>query len=173
MASPLDYSRLLCLSDDFAISCGTVPIDVTKSKVLLLHYRVTGEIFLPKGRKNIDESLEQAAVRETHEETGYHCELLPLDMPTHATGEPGSTGITEPIAVTTRQARVLKIMFWYVARVDSCITPDEGTQESGEEFDALWVTADEAIKKLSFDDDKAIVLKALECVQRTYWSKQL
>ncbi len=100
MALPPNYSnsRLLYPLDDLVISCGTVPIDVINSKVLILHYRVTGEIFLPKGRKDIDESLEQPVVRETH---------------------------------------ILKIIFWYVARANSCSTPNEGTRESGEEFDAL------------------------------------
>ncbi|KAM3520468.1 hypothetical protein MY4038_009417, partial [Beauveria bassiana] len=62
--------RSLHFSDDFVISCGTVTVDIPESRVLLIRSRGTGEYYLPKGRKDIHESLEEAALRETWEETG-------------------------------------------------------------------------------------------------------
>ena len=48
----------------------------------------TGELIFPKGRKDIGESIYDAAIRETFENTGYPCRLLPLPVPTKATIPP-------------------------------------------------------------------------------------
>src|SRR5438067_82739 len=77
--------RSLHFSDSFAISCGTVILDLGRAKVLLVYWRTTGEYFLPKGRKNIAETLEQTALHETFEETGHQVELLPMSIQTLAT----------------------------------------------------------------------------------------
>ncbi len=48
---------------------------------------------LPKGRRNTNESRHAAAVREAAEETGYRCQIVPVDMMTRATpAEPESIG---------------------------------------------------------------------------------
>ena len=72
-------------SDRFVISCGTVPLDLTHRKVLLVRMRSTNEILLPKGRKDENECLKTAAARETYEETGFPATILPLNVPTRAT----------------------------------------------------------------------------------------
>lgn len=101
--SPSTSTRL---SEAFVISCGTITLDVLERKVLLIRWKNNGEIFLPKGRKNIGESLEDAAIRETYEETGFQVAIAPLRVPTLAT--PGTAvdeqvdGLnTEPIAFTS------------------------------------------------------------------------
>ena len=60
-------------------------IDVKRLKVLLIRWRKTGEYMLPKGRKDLGETLEQTAERKTFEETGIPVELLPVDIGTLAT----------------------------------------------------------------------------------------
>ena len=60
--------QLLHLSDEFVLSSGTVPIDIHNGLVLLLYCRPKGEYMLPKGRKNVGETLEDAAIRETFED---------------------------------------------------------------------------------------------------------
>ncbi|KAK1230316.1 hypothetical protein PQX77_006594 [Marasmius sp. AFHP31] len=72
-------------SDQFVISCGTVTLDLQLKKALLIRWNKNGEILLPKGRKNIGESLYDAALRETLEETGYKAKLLPLPVATLST----------------------------------------------------------------------------------------
>ena len=160
--------RNVYFSNQFAISCGTVSLDVQRSKVLLIRYQRTGEYLLPKGRKDVDEALEQTAVRETFEETGVRVELLPVAIDTLATRPPfvGTAGcpaaITEPIAVTQRVTQdVLKIIFWYVAMADSTTPREEGTQQEGEEFDTVWVGFDRVGSTLSFDDDRLVSQAAI------------
>lgn len=77
--------RTLHFSDAFVISCGTVTLDLKARKVLLIRWRDKNEHLLPKGRKDVGETLEQAALRETYEETGYRVRLLPLEISTLAT----------------------------------------------------------------------------------------
>ncbi|RSL78763.1 hypothetical protein BHE90_011611 [Fusarium euwallaceae] len=163
--------RSLHFSNEFVISCGTVSLDVERSKVLLIRWRRTGEYVLPKGRKDIGEPLEQTALRETFEETGIQVQLLPVAIDTLAT-LPSSMdlpkAVTEPIAITQRttQKGILKIIFWYVAVADSTAIPEEGTQKEDEDFENVWVDFDNAASTLSFDDDQKIVKAAIVAVRR-------
>ncbi|SPN97579.1 uncharacterized protein DNG_01091 [Cephalotrichum gorgonifer] len=165
--------RSLHFSDQFAISCGTVSLDVERSKVLLVRSRKTGEYLLPKGRKDVGEPLDQAARRETFEETGIRAQLLPVAIDTLATF-PSSLAqidrprlVTEPIAVSQRVANgILKIIFWYVAAADSATVPEEGTQQEGEDFDTFWAEFDDVLSTLSFDDDQRIAQAAIAAVRR-------
>ena len=158
--------RFLDLSDDFVLSSGTVPLDISKGLVLLLYYRPKREYMLPKGRKNVGETLEAAAVRETTEESGFECRLFKHVLSTNAQQltEPEHT---EPIAVQQRMSQgVRKIIFWYISEVDSCSHQRLDAQEEGEEFDVEWVRMEYAPSKCSFEDDRKIVEKALEAVPR-------
>jgi 8-oxo-dGTP pyrophosphatase MutT (NUDIX family) len=101
----------LHLSESFCISSRTVTVDLAHAKILLILWRKTGEYLLPKGRKNIGETLEQAALRETFEETGYDVKLLPISIKTLATvpasedKEEKISSITEPVAVQQRTTK--------------------------------------------------------------------
>ncbi|RSL53797.1 hypothetical protein CEP54_010211 [Fusarium duplospermum] len=133
-----------------------------------------GEYLLPKGRKDLDEPLEQTAQRETFEETGIRVRLLPVNIDTLATlpssikAKDRPTGVTEPIAVTQRfnTKNILKIIFWYVAAGDSTTAREEGTQQENEEFDTVWVGFDNVNSTLSFEDDRGIVEAAIAAVCR-------
>ena len=162
-----DMDRILDLSDDFVLSSGTVPLDISKGLVLLLFYRPKREYMLPKGRKNAAETLEAAALRETTEESGFECRLFKHKLPTNAQQltEPEHS---EPIAVQQRVSQgVRKIIFWYVSEVDSGSQRKLDTQEEGEEFDVEWVRLEDAPLKCSFADDRKIVEKALEAFLRS------
>lgn len=133
--------------------------------MLLIRRKTTGEIYFPKGRKNIGETLEDAAVRETYEETGFRVTLLSLPTPTLATPptatQSGSetSAITEPVAVSQRTTdRQLKIIFLFAAKGNSPAIPDAGTQQEGEDFEPLWVKVDDAVERLTFEDDRQIAL---------------
>ncbi|KAI1171536.1 NUDIX hydrolase domain-like protein [Nemania sp. FL0916] len=169
-------NKSLHYSDSFAISCGTVSIDREASMVLLIRWRKTGEVFLPKGRKNVGETLEETAIRETFEETGLPVQLLPVQIKTLATSPSSKaattteepTATTEPIAVTQRVANgVLKIIFWYVASGDSTAVPQEGTQQENEDFDTLWVHFHDLDATLTFEDDRGVARAAITAVRDT------
>lgn len=122
--------------------------------------------------------MEAAAVRETYEETGYVCELVPVRMPTRAT-IPGETknvatirdNVTEPIAISTRdivQGTVKKFIWWFIARVkEGHEEKVEGTQMAGESYESHFLEVDEAIGRLSFVGDRDIVSLAALLVEDT------
>lgn len=159
--------RLLDSSYDFVLSSGTVPVDIPKGLVLLLYYRPKAEYMLPKGRKNVGETMEAAAIRETTEESGFDCHLYKHQLHTNAQ-ELRDSHHTEPIAVQQRMNQgVRKIIFWYISEVDSCSQRVADTQEEGEEFDVEWMPMEDAPLKCSFDDDRRVVEIALEAVPGT------
>ena len=171
MAHPVS----LLFSDQFAISCGTVTVDLKARKVLLIFSRSSGEYLLPKGRKDVGEALERTATRETYEETGLKCRLLPHSLPTLAThstkqGEVMSSDqlTSEPFAVNQRSATdgTLKIIFWYLAQADSAAIKEDGTQMEGEDFETVWVDKDKSVGTLTFEIDRAIVNRAFKKVFR-------
>lgn len=168
--------RSLHFSDSFVISCGTVTVDLARSKALLIRSRGTGECYLPKGRKDVSESLPDAALRETFEETGVRARLLPVPIATHATtsqwaevpaaGEEDPRAVTEPIAVAQRVVTggVLKIIFWFVAAADSTAVPEEGTQQEGEDFETVWADFGAVGEALTFEDDRRIAQAGIVAV---------
>ena len=158
--------HLLDSSHDFVLSSGTVPVDISKGLVLLLYYRPKAEYMLPKGRKNVGETLEAAAIRETTEESGFTCHLFKHQLHTNAQ-EPRNSHHTEPIAVQQRMNQgIRKIIFWFISEVDSCSQKMTGTQEEGEDFDVEWVPMGDAPSKCSFADDRRVVEIALGAVPR-------
>ena len=149
-------------SDRFVISCGTVPLDLTHRKVLLVRMRSTNEILLPKGRKDENECLKTAAARETYEETGFPATILPLNVPTRATNRTGDGEHTESIAMTQRVTDgVMKIIFWYGASVDSQSVPVQDTQQEGEDFESVWLDCEHALAALTFPDDREVAQLAI------------
>jgi len=83
--------------------------------------------FLPKGRKDVGESLEHAACREGEEESGYPNHLLPVPVATRAPKKALDRNFlsTEPIymhnwAISPRKgfpSGGLYTVFWYVCEV--------------------------------------------------------
>ena len=152
------------------LGAGTVTIDPTKELMLLLFYRAKSELLLPKGRKDLGESLKEAAVRETYEESGYRCYLAPHSLATAAlVPHPiSNAGVLhkEPIAVQQRMKDgQRKIIFWYVAEAVSTSQWTPNTQEEGEDFETRWMPVKEAIEALAYDDDRKIATRAWEAFQ--------
>lgn len=184
-SSSTNRNRSLHLSNAFVVSSGTVTLDLTHAKVLLIHWRKTGAFMLPKGRKDVG---------ETFEETGHRVRLLPRAIETLATGsfplvdnnnnasQPPSDhddACTEPIAVQQRVADdgTLKIIFWFAASGDSTAAAapvqERGTttpqhqqqQQDGEEFDAVWEPVGQVAGKLSWEDDRNITMAVLRAAR--------
>ncbi|KAJ0322486.1 hypothetical protein COL5a_008716 [Colletotrichum fioriniae] len=161
-------------SEAFVESCGAIPFDLSKdpARVCLLHYLSTDEWLLAKGRRNYGESRHEAALREVLEETGFRCRLLPVDMATRATAPDDDAnvpdqaaarrGITEPFMVTMRDVdggSGVKLIWWYVATLKE----GEGSEVGGGEaqFSASFFSLDEAVQRLTFEDDRNVLRKAI------------
>nr|GAT60841.1 predicted protein [Mycena chlorophos] len=156
MASPLKQQYF---SSDFVVSAGCVLFrkngDVLE--MCIIHDRKRDAWILPKGRKDCGESIPQAAIRETFEETGYTCELLPCRMTTRAP-IPGINGhdeahtadnITEPFSVLVeeRGVRGLKLVWWFLGKATSA-EKMLGTQTDWEDYDSHFVEVEEACARL-------------------------
>ncbi|WEW55512.1 hypothetical protein PRK78_000943 [Emydomyces testavorans] len=244
---------MLHLSNTFVLSAGTVSIDLSKNLILLLYSPRNHTYFLPKGRKDLHESLPDAAVRETLEESGYSVTLLAHSLPTNAThahshpeasshllprttaqaaeagpplpprgardeqpgpprgalgcsaptSRPAPAGLlpdrgdcpsvcgdnrvsapledchirhqqqqeqqqqqerhVEPIAIQQRAYRdSYKVIFWYLAEVDSGQVPVEGQREEWEDYEVCWVGGEEAVGKVTREEDGRIIAWAVE-----------
>ena len=153
--------QLLDFSDSFVISCGTVTFDLSRGLVLLIHNKANGAVLLPKGRKDVNEGIEEAAVRETREESGYEVQLISHATKTRATGT--KTGSHhEPIAVQQRILHgIRKLVFWYLASADSTrpqILNERETWE--EEYETIWRLVEDAPALMTFKEDCQIVERA-------------
>ncbi|KAI0036563.1 NUDIX hydrolase domain-like protein [Vararia minispora EC-137] len=145
-------------------------------EVCLIHHPTRDEWLLPKGRKDREEDLSACAVRETYEETGYPCKLLPLMMDTRAP-TPGVhakdhvatiDGCSEPFTLSIRHtgARDVKVTAWFATVCTG--EHQEGTQMPTEAYTSQFFTVDEALQKAAFRDDRDIILRAATLVQSTY-----
>ncbi|KXN86929.1 hypothetical protein AN958_09524 [Leucoagaricus sp. SymC.cos] len=154
------------------------PSDVNNLQICILHYKTTNDFVLPKGRKDVGESLEQAAVRETFEETGYACEPLPCTMYTRAPNPQLYTGLkphvepasTEPFTATLKMQKdgSAKLIFWYLMRVVSNSAPRlDGTQMPNEDFEPEFVDAREAIGKITKPDYKTVAKLAVDLIENS------
>lgn len=159
-----DDGKILDLGEDFVLGSGTVCIDPDKGLMLLLFYRAKNEYLLPKGRKDRGEDLEATATRETFEESGFPCQLTKHKLATNAPDTTGDRDLhREPIAVQQRMKDgARKIILWYVSQADSSGYWTAGTQEEGEDFETRWLPIQEALKTLSFLDDRKIAARAVD-----------
>ena len=134
------------------------------------------------------ESFAVAAVRETYEETGYPCTLLPLNMITRAP-ESGMDmkdaprrveRCTEPFRVTMRHVseRDIKFIWWFVTIVQQGEAKRDSTQMLSENFESVLFNVDDHARdvddllqvasRLTFADDQDVVKAAIRLVYATY-----
>lgn len=123
------------------LGAGMVIIQPATANVVLIHEAAKNFWFLPKGRKDVGESLEQAVLREAHEESGYHASFLPVRMPTNAPSAPAtpharSLPCTEPFYVSTLHWRPQPhradvggeyFTFWYLGQIEADAVPERKT----------------------------------------------
>lgn len=177
MSTP-KYPTSQYLAGNFITSAGSVlfrhnPLS-SALEVCILHQTIKDEWLLPKGRKDRGETIEAAAIRETYEETGYPCRLWPQTIPTRAPPAGVNNihtveaveGSVEPIAVTIRDLgnSGIKIIWWYIAKVEEAAQRVEGSQMEGETFESVFVDAKLAVGRLTFASDRDVVKQALEIV---------
>ncbi|KAG8908190.1 hypothetical protein FRB99_008733 [Tulasnella sp. 403] len=179
-------TTLFC--DEYHCSAGSVlfRFDTKPSpQICILRNRKSSEFVLPKGHKDLGESLEQAAIRETYEETGWPCVFLPTNILTRVPPPGVSSGDTprealaatsEAIAVTVRQLdgspKNVKFVWWYITQISST-QQHQDTQMASEDLEALWLNFDDAVRRLSRPSDRDVAARAVELVRKTQTAQGL
>jgi 8-oxo-dGTP pyrophosphatase MutT (NUDIX family) len=106
-------------SEFLTIGGGVAIYQIRTGKVVVCYHTLEKYWFLPKGRKNANESITTAAEREGFEETGYRNRLLPIPIK-HKQTDPDSGHepfVTEALWIqlmplTTRKQYLLH---WFIA----------------------------------------------------------
>ena len=167
-------------SSQFVESAGAILFRLSTKEICLLHLLPRNEYLLPKGRRNMGETRQQAALREVREETGYRCRILPVSMSCRAPPavelehSPDVVRVyansTEPFSLQIRQLGAegnVKLIWWFVAAVEEF--EESGEEHPGEEqFEVGFYRYQEAVAKLTFQGDKDLVEQAIAMVQATY-----
>jgi 8-oxo-dGTP pyrophosphatase MutT (NUDIX family) len=103
---------------------------------------------LPKGTPDEGESLEAAAVREVSEETGLRVEIV------------NKIGVVE-YWFAANGVRIHKWVHHYLMRATG-----GSTEDHDEEYDRVeWRPVEEALRTLTFDNDRNMVRKAVSALK--------
>jgi len=157
------------------LGAGIVIIQPSTGKIVLVDDGV--HWFLPKGRKDRGESLEQTALREGYEESGYRCEFLPLFSYSRAPMPPTmartSQKVTEPLftSIAAWGPRKIKdgagtytdpggeyLTFWYVGQIGPDAVREENTGMPDETtYTGHLTTYEEAMSRLKNAIERHIV----------------
>lgn len=174
------YDTTQYTSSEFVESSGAILFDLTHEprQVCLIHYAAKNEWLLAKGRRNCGESRLDAALREVEEETGYKCHIYPVTMPVRAPRIDEADDmidkartypdLSEPFMVTIRELKEksdVKIIWWYIAAVDGDVNAD-ATRVDGD-FKAEFFAYNEALQKLTFQDDRDVLERAIALVENS------
>jgi len=111
-------------------------------EILVIHRSRYNDWTLPKGKLKEDERWEDAAVREVSEETGYRVEITSF--------------ANSLFYYVSEQPKI--VLFWNM-RVKSKNPKSERATDSPDEGDRLkWLTVDKAMKLISYEDEKGLIL---------------
>lgn len=120
-------------------------------EVLLVHKRQPDEWRVPKGKIREGESTIQAAVREVKEEGGVDATpLCELGTEEHAFLDPASG-----------QRKLKRTVFFLMKSAGGHARPIDNRFDQ-----AVWLAGDEALQRLTFDNERAIVRRALAALSK-------
>ena len=128
-------------------SAGGVVMD--GGRMLVLDRPARGEVRLPKGHIDPGESAEEAALRETTEESGY-ADLEIVDDLGQRTVEFDYSG-----------KHVVRTERYFLMRLRSDYTIPRDVKDT-EQFTALWVEPEEAIDLLTYAAEQQVAKAAIE-----------
>ncbi|KAE8136383.1 hypothetical protein BDV38DRAFT_284130 [Aspergillus pseudotamarii] len=98
-----------------------------------------------------------------------HTRAPPIDEQGHIPDKPRYyPNLTEPFMVTMRQlggdgVNDVKINWWYIAHLDEGVVA--GSAGKAEGFTPKFFPLKEAVEKLSFDNDRTVLQKAIALVE--------
>ncbi len=132
-------------------AAGGVLIDASGHHVILLIRPARDEVRLPKGHVESGETVEQAALREVREETGY----ADVEVLSHL-GK-------QRVAFTHRGKAIERVESYFLMRICSECRMDE--TETDDQFFPIWVTWEEAEQHLTFDAEREWIQRARICMK--------
>jgi 8-oxo-dGTP pyrophosphatase MutT (NUDIX family) len=103
---------------------------------LLVHRPAYDDWTFPKGKVDVAETEEEAALREVAEETGLQCRLQ------------------RPVGTTSyvdRRGRPKVVYYWLMRIVDGAFAPNREVDE------IRWVPLDEALDLLTYERDRVLI----------------
>ena len=131
-------------SETLTIGAGVAIFHLRTQRVVVCYHTREKYWFLPKGRKNANESIERAAEREGFEETGYLNRLLPLPLRHRQTDpdEGHEKFVTEAtwIQLLPLNSRKQYLLFWFIAETvppslePSATNSDEPAHAAGRRY---------------------------------------
>ncbi|HRQ86508.1 MAG TPA: NUDIX domain-containing protein [Candidatus Saccharibacteria bacterium] len=125
-----------------------------EGKFLVIKWKSQNTIELPKGTVEAGETIEEAALREVFEETGYKASIVkPLNTFQHVFT--WTDGITYD-----------KTIHYFLLSL-SINKKFKHNRQGNEDFVNLWVSTEDAEKKLSHPDTQEAVRMALELIHAT------
>ncbi|KAF3479565.1 uncharacterized protein GIQ15_06541 [Arthroderma uncinatum] len=158
-------------SEEFVESCGAILFNL-QQPVRVCLIRHGNEWLLAKGRRNVGETRQEAALREVKEETGYDCCVYPVGMSTRAPPAAGLLdhhhisdqaryhhNLSEPFMLTVREIdgrSSAKLIWWYIA-----VAAGDGPAAEAD-YTADFFTLNEAIQKLTFRSDREVLERAIQ-----------
>lgn len=120
---------------------------IHNNTVLVITSKLRGSVDLPKGTVENKDSLEDTALREVLEETGYTCEIkYDLGSVTYDFSDgPNKT--------------FRKTVSYFLMTVASQDDPIKNLQ-AGEDFENEWLSKEDALQRLTFSEARNMVEKA-------------
>jgi 8-oxo-dGTP pyrophosphatase MutT (NUDIX family) len=104
---------------------------------LIRRHRYGSDISLPKGKLQLDETIEACAIREVEEETGQRLEIRSF------------AGLTHYLA-----AGVPKVVFYFIMQANQCDCVPRDREEVAK---IIWKSPDQAIDILSYPGDRQLL----------------
>jgi len=154
----------------FEIEAGSITTKIEKGELKFLTvYRVKmKDTTLPKGHVEGKESLEEASEREAFEETGYPVEVV---------------GFVDSFEYKVKEekygetAYIIRRVYHFLCKVVGEKTEEENPDEKEGKTVAAWLSYEEALDKLSYDNDKDILKKTFvkynQDTEHTSYSKNI
>ena len=106
-------------------------------KVAVVHRSRYDDWCLPKGKLEEKESWEEAALREVKEETGCEARII---------------GVAGPVSYEVAGQPKL-VLFFTMEAIGECLF-----KQSREVKEVVWLSAEEALKKLDYEGERAVLM---------------